>query len=97
MTTSQSQPKPAESTSVPETRSKFEQSQARKEDHIDLCHRGDVTLIGDRGLWSDVNLVHNALPELKMSDLDLGVTFMGHSLRCAKRFGSPLVWGVCEL
>lgn len=80
MTTNHHQPNPTESASAPETRSKFEQSQARKEDHIDLCHRGDVTLSGDRGLWSDVHLVHDALPELKMSDLDLNATFMGHTL-----------------
>lgn len=46
-------------------------SQIRKDDHIDLCHRGDVTLSGDRGLWSDVSLIHNALPELKLSDVTL--------------------------
>ena len=60
--------------------SKLERSQARKEDHIDLCYQGDVSLRGDRGLWSDVQLVHNALPELKMSDLDLNVNFMGREL-----------------
>ena len=60
--------------------SKLGRSQARKEDHIDLCYQGDVSLKGDRGLWSEVQLVHNALPELKMSDLDLSVSFMGRQL-----------------
>lgn len=46
-------------------------SQIRKDDHIELCHRGNVTLSGDRGLWSDVSLIHNALPELKLSDISL--------------------------
>ena len=64
----------------PNTTSQLGRSQARKEDHIDLCYQGDVSLRGDRGLWSEVQLVHNALPELKMSDLDLSMSFMGHQL-----------------
>lgn len=52
-------------------------SQLRKEDHIELCHRGDVSLDGDRGLWADVSLVHNALPELKMSDVSMTTTIWG--------------------
>lgn len=53
-------------------------SQIRKEDHIDLCHKGDVTLDGDRGLWSDVSLVHNALPELRMSDVSMDTYVWGN-------------------
>ena len=52
-------------------------SQDRKDDHIDLCHRGDVSLTGDRGLWSDVSLVHNALPELQLSEVNLQTQIWG--------------------
>lgn len=44
-------------------------SQQRKEDHIQLCYQGDVGLSGDPGLWSEIQLIHNALPELNLSDL----------------------------
>ena len=60
--------------------SKLERSKRRKDDHIELCYQGDVSLEGDRGLWSEVTLIHNALPELMMSDLDLKTSFMGATL-----------------
>ena len=53
-------------------------SQNRKDDHLELCHRGDVSLPGDRGLWSDINLVHNALPELQLSELNLETKLWGN-------------------
>ena len=68
-------------------------SQIRKDDHIDLCHRGDVTLSGDRGLWSDVSLIHNALPELKLSDVILETEVWS-----ARPIKAPLMLtGICLL
>ena len=53
----------------------------RKRDHIQLSHDGPVGLEGDRGLWSEVTLVHNALPELAMSEVDLSAQLLGHPLK----------------
>ena len=52
----------------------------RKIDHIQLCHQGDVSLSGDAGLWNEITLVHQAMPELAMSSIDLHTDFLGHSL-----------------
>jgi len=52
----------------------------RKEDHIDLCHTGDVGLVGDPGLFSEVRLIHQALPELAMDDINLSTAFLDHTL-----------------
>ena len=43
----------------------------RKRDHIALSHRGPVGLDGDQGLWGDVQLVHQALPERRLSEIFL--------------------------
>ena len=58
----------------------IESSLKRKEDHIDLCHVGDVGLKGDRGLFEEVRLVHQAMPELAMSEVHLGTPFLDHQL-----------------
>ena len=58
-----------------------EKSLQRKQDHIDLCHTGDVGLVGDMGLFSDVRMIHQALPELAMSDIQLDTAFLDHSLK----------------
>ncbi len=52
----------------------------RKEDHIELCHTGDVGLDGDPGLFSEVRLIHQAMPELAMRDIDLRTPFLDHNL-----------------
>jgi isopentenyl-diphosphate delta-isomerase len=57
-----------------------ESSLKRKDDHIDLCHTGDVGLAGDPGLFSQVRLIHQAMPELAMADLDLRTAFLDHEL-----------------
>ena len=57
-----------------------ETSLKRKQDHIDLCHEADVGLPGDRGLFDDVRLIHQALPELALTELDLSTTFLDHQL-----------------
>lgn len=53
----------------------------RKRDHIDLCHTGPVEAGDHGGLWGDVKLVHDALPELAMGQLDLETPFLDHTLR----------------
>jgi isopentenyl-diphosphate delta-isomerase len=54
---------------------------ARKADHIDLCTDGDVAFRHKTTLFEDVGLVHDALPELAVSDVDLSVEFAGKTLR----------------
>ena len=58
-----------------------ERSLQRKQDHIDLCHTGDVGLGGDPGLFSEVRMIHQALPEVAMSNIDLSTRFLDHSLQ----------------
>jgi len=53
----------------------------RKLDHIALCTTGDVQATDHFGLWHEVQLVHNALPELAMEELDLSTRFLDHTLR----------------
>ncbi len=53
----------------------------RKADHIDLCTDGDVGFRAKSTLLEGVELIHNALPELAVSDVDLSVEFAGVRLR----------------
>ncbi len=53
---------------------------ARKADHIDLCTDGDVAFKHKTNLLEQVQLVHDALPELAVADVDLQTTFAGKPL-----------------
>lgn len=53
----------------------------RKRDHIDLCATGDVGFREATTLLECVKLVHDALPELSLDDLDTRVTLLGKTLR----------------
>ena len=57
----------------------------RKADHIALAATGDVGFRLTTTLLEDVRLVHEALPDLHVDELDLGVTILG------KRLRAPLV------
>ena len=53
--------------------------QTRKGEHLDLTATADV----DRSTpanWEDIQLVHEALPELDLDGIDLAVSFVGHHL-----------------
>jgi isopentenyl-diphosphate delta-isomerase len=53
--------------------------QTRKGEHLDLTATADV----DRSTpanWADIQLVHEALPELDLDDVDLSVSIFGHRL-----------------
>src|SRR5689334_19535765 len=54
--------------------------ETRKGEHLRLAAQAEVDL-ADQGPWRDVRLVHQALPEMNLEDVDLGVTFVGHRLR----------------
>jgi isopentenyl-diphosphate delta-isomerase len=53
----------------------------RKTDHIDLCAEGDVGFLAKTTLLEEVELEHDALPELSYDELDLRVTLFGKTLR----------------
>ena len=53
----------------------------RKQEHLKLCATDQVGFRERRTLLGDVQLVHQALPELAEHDLDLGVMLAGRRLR----------------
>ncbi|HMJ15539.1 MAG TPA: type 2 isopentenyl-diphosphate Delta-isomerase, partial [Polyangiaceae bacterium] len=57
----------------------------RKADHLDLTISGDVGFKNKTTLFEDVRLVHNALPELSVDEVDLGTRILG------KRLKAPLL------
>jgi isopentenyl-diphosphate delta-isomerase len=56
----------------------------RKADHLRLAATSDVDALSDPG-WADIKLVHNALPEIDLYDVDLSAAFLG------RRLGVPLL------
>lgn len=55
----------------------------RKADHIDICLKDDVN--ARHNYWDDVSLVHSALPEVDMADIDTSITLFG------KRLDAPII------
>jgi isopentenyl-diphosphate delta-isomerase len=53
----------------------------RKADHIQLCIDGDVGFKGKTTLFDDLDLIHDALPEVHVNDIDLSSSFGGKPLR----------------
>lgn len=54
---------------------------SRKDDHIALCETDEVAFQAKTNLLDDVGLVHDALPELAVDDVDLTTIFAGKTLR----------------
>ncbi len=52
----------------------------RKQDHIDLCATGDVGFRSKTTLFDDVELVHDAVPELSVDAIDTTVEMFGKKL-----------------
>jgi isopentenyl-diphosphate delta-isomerase len=57
----------------------------RKRSHLELCANEPVEFAGKTTLLDDVDLVHDALPELALDQIDVGTTLLG------KRLRAPLV------
>ena len=57
----------------------------RKADHLDLCATDDVAFQDKTTLFEQVTLVHDALPELAVADVDLSTEVAG------KRLQAPLI------
>ena len=53
----------------------------RKADHLALCAADDVGFKRASTLLECVQLVHDALPDMKLSDVDLSVSLFGKTLR----------------
>lgn len=53
----------------------------RKSEHLDLCATDDVAFRERTTLLEAVGLVHDALPELAVADVDLRTPFVGKELR----------------
>lgn len=53
----------------------------RKRSHLDLCERADVEHADKTTLLEQVELVHDALPELALDEIDLSTPFVGKRLR----------------
>ncbi len=54
--------------------------QSRKDQHLDLCIGGPVGFRQRSTLLEEVELVHDALPELALSEVDLSCTLLGRRL-----------------
>lgn len=53
----------------------------RKDEHLDLAARGEVGFRSKTTLLECVQLVHDAMPELALDEIDLGVRLFGRRLR----------------
>lgn len=53
----------------------------RKADHLALCAEDDVSFRARTTLLENVRLVHDALPDIAMADVDTSVTLFGKKLR----------------
>src|SRR6267143_1119851 len=58
-------------------------TEQRKAEHVNIILQENVS--AEYNYWSDVRLVHNALPEIDLDDVDVGVKFLG------KRLEAPLI------
>ncbi len=63
----------------------------RKAEHVEVALKHDLTA-PQAASWADIRLVHRALPEVDLDEIDLGVTFLGKTLR-APLFISSLTGG----
>ena len=52
----------------------------RKDDHLDLCATDHVAFKGRTTLFEQVHLIHQALPELSVDEIDLSTPVVGNTL-----------------
>jgi len=56
------------------------ETEFRKTDHIRICVEEDVQAHGNKTGFDEVMLVHNALPEIALEDVDTSLTLFNHRL-----------------
>ncbi len=61
-------------------KSKAKVTESRKLDHIRICLERDVESKIPTG-FNDVTLVHNAVPEINLDEVDVKTSFLGHKLK----------------
>lgn len=66
---------------MPDSRAEQPAISSRKADHLDLCIDGDVGFQQKTTLLEEVELVHDALPELAVADIELETSLVGKTLR----------------
>lgn len=54
---------------------------SRKSEHLDLCIEDDVAFQDKTNLFEEVHLVHDALPELALDEIDLRTELVGKTLK----------------
>ncbi|HZU69807.1 MAG TPA: type 2 isopentenyl-diphosphate Delta-isomerase [Ktedonobacteraceae bacterium] len=52
----------------------------RKIEHVSVALEQGIS-VAQRANWNDIQLVHQALPEVNLDEVDTSVTFLGHTLR----------------
>src|SRR5579864_421060 len=57
-----------------------EEVKQRKIEHVSIALGQDISA-QQRANWSDIQFVHQALPEVDLDEIDTSVTFLGHTLR----------------
>jgi isopentenyl-diphosphate delta-isomerase len=62
------------------SKAKEKLTEDRKLDHIRICLEREVESSIPTG-FDDITLVHNAVPEINLDDVDIQTTFLGHRLR----------------
>lgn len=67
----------------------------RKDEHLRICLEGDVRSWGIKTGLQDYRLVHCALPELNLADVDLRTQFLGKTLQ-APVIISPMTGGTTQ-
>ena len=57
-----------------------EQIKQRKTEHVNISLQNDISA-PQAASWADIRLVHRALPEVDLDEIDLSVDFLGAQLR----------------
>lgn len=62
------------------SKAKGKVTESRKLDHIRICLERDVESTIPTG-FNDITLVHNAVPEINLDEVDVQTSFLGHKLK----------------